>query len=905
MSDRILRQIAARMSLRAPQERSLDILATVLGKVELPSADLPAALEAVQALAAGDIQRIEEFERDFPSLCFALATGVGKTRLMGAFIAYLYLARRNGSEKPFSKNFFVLAPNTTIYDKLIADFTPGTPKYVFKGISEFAQAAPVIVTGDNWDQGRGLRRQGELIDADVVINVFNVDKINKDAGRIKRLHEYIGESYFDYLAGLPDLVLLMDEAHRYRAKAGFKALADLKPMLGLELTATPKTVGAKSVDFRNVIYRYDLASAMADGFIKEPAVATRKDFDPKSVSEPELEQIKLEDGVHAHENVKLKLLDYAERTGKPVVHPFMLVVAQDTTHAEAIRKSIEAQGFFGGRYKERVIRVDSALRGEESDDAMAKLVALEHDGKTEIVIHVNKLKEGWDVTNLYTIVPLRASASDILTEQTLGRGLRLPYGQRTGEEAIDTLTVIAHDRFDEIIKKAKEPGSLVLKTVEIGADGNVWQDGKVDLSSLTLLETMVTGGGFGDKPQPALQGEQATTIAKVTYQVIRQMERELPNLDKLRSPEVQAKIAKRVEELTKPLQGTLEGIVDAPDVAKIVDTVANNFADYMIEIPEIVVLPAGDVTFSFRDFDLKNLDTIGAQPLSDEIMIENLRTGARTSIARNMAVVREDRPEDYIVVHLLDYDQVDYDANADLLYKLAGQMVDRLRSYLPDEEAIENVLLHQGKALAQFIFRQMMADGHYVETPTKYRAKVSKGFQVLDRLNFKVADPKAVKDFRAQVVPVADTRRHVFGGFKRCLYPHQSFQSDEERRFAVLIDSDHEPDVLRWVKPGSKQFQIEYRRTERYEPDFVVETKTEKLIVEIKAKKDLEDETVKAKTNAARTWVGHANAHAKTYSGKPWRYVLIPHDAMLANATLAGVMAKFTQPEIIEEMVPA
>jgi type III restriction enzyme len=499
MSDRVLRQIAARMSLRTPQERSLDILSAVLGKVDLPSVHLAAALEAVRGLAMGDIQRIEDFERDFPSLCFALATGVGKTRLMGAFIAYLYLARRHGSEKPFSKNFFVLAPNTTIYDKLITDFTPGTLKYVFKGISEFAQAGPVIVTGDNWDQGRGLRRQGELIDADVVINIFNVDKINKDAGRIKRLQEYIGESYFDYLAGLPDLVLLMDEAHRYRAKAGFRALADLRPMLGLELTATPKTVGAKSVDFQNVIYRYDLASAMANGFIKEPAVATRKDFDPKSVSEPELERIKLEDGVHAHENVKLKLLDYAERTGKSVVHPFILVVAQDTTHAEAIRKSIESQGFFGGRYKERVIRVDSALKGEESDDAMAKLVALEHDGKTEIVIHVNKLKEGWDVTNLYTIVPLRASASDILTEQTLGRGLRLPYGLRTGEEAIDTLTVIAHDRFDEIIKRAKEPGSLVLKAVEIGADGNVWQDGKVDLSSPTLLETMVTGGGFGEK----------------------------------------------------------------------------------------------------------------------------------------------------------------------------------------------------------------------------------------------------------------------------------------------------------------------------------------------------------------------------------------------------------------------
>ena len=135
----------------------------------------------------------------------------------------------------------------------------------------------------------------------------------------------------------------MDEAHRYRAKAGFKALADLRPMLGLELTATPKTVGAKSADFSNVIYRYDLGDAMADGFVKEPAVATRKDFDAESVTEAELERIKLEDGVHAHENVKLKLRDYAERTGKPMVHPFMLVVAQDTTHAEAIRQSIEAR----------------------------------------------------------------------------------------------------------------------------------------------------------------------------------------------------------------------------------------------------------------------------------------------------------------------------------------------------------------------------------------------------------------------------------------------------------------------------------------------------------------------------------------------------------------------------------
>ena len=82
----------------------------------------------------------------FPSMCFALATGVGKTRLMGAFVAYLYL------EKGI-KNFFVLAPNLTIYNKLIGDFeNVSSPKYVFQGIGEFVHSRPRIVTGDNYDQ---------------------------------------------------------------------------------------------------------------------------------------------------------------------------------------------------------------------------------------------------------------------------------------------------------------------------------------------------------------------------------------------------------------------------------------------------------------------------------------------------------------------------------------------------------------------------------------------------------------------------------------------------------------------------------------------------------------------------------------------------------------------------------
>src|SRR5690606_35668334 len=103
----------------------------------------------------------------------------------------------------------------------------------FRGISQFAQTAPNIITGENWEHVAGqLDLLGELGGAS--INIFNVQKV-LERGRIRTLRETIGEGYFDYLAGLPDLVLLMDEAHRYRATAGMQAISELKPILGLEM----------------------------------------------------------------------------------------------------------------------------------------------------------------------------------------------------------------------------------------------------------------------------------------------------------------------------------------------------------------------------------------------------------------------------------------------------------------------------------------------------------------------------------------------------------------------------------------------------------------------------------------------------------------------------------------------
>src|ERR1039457_6385198 len=149
----------------------------------------------------------------------------------------------------------------------------------------------------------------------------------------------------------------------------------------------------------------------------------------------------------------------------------MLVVAQDTVHANALVGTISDESFFEGRYKGRVITVHSNQSGEDRDDTVQQLLSVEDpNNPTEIVVHVNMLKEGWDVTNLYTIVPLRTANSRTLVEQSIGRGLRLPYGKRTGVADVDRVTIVSHDRFQEIVDHANDPNSIIRTGIVIGRD---------------------------------------------------------------------------------------------------------------------------------------------------------------------------------------------------------------------------------------------------------------------------------------------------------------------------------------------------------------------------------------------------------------------------------------------------
>ncbi len=894
MGIQYINAINNRLSLRPPQRDSLEILARVCEIISLTKdADPIPTLETIKS----EFATVEEFERDFPSLCFALATGVGKTRLMGAFITYLFQAWG-------VRNFFVLAPNLTIYNKLVADFTPNTSKYVFKGIGEFAINPPVIITGDTYESSASVRGQLFLSSDDCQINIFNISKINSEvrggnAPRIKRLSEYIGQSYFDYLAGLKDLVILMDESHRYRATAGVRAINELKPILGLELTATPQVEsGGRSVPFKNVIYNYPLSAAMTDGFVKEPAVATRENFDPNAYSPEGLEKVKLEDGVRIHENTKVELEVFARNNDKAIVKPFMLVVATDTEHANALQQVIESGEFFEGRYKGKVIQVHSNLRGEVKDEVVEQLLTVEHaDSPVEIVIHVNMLKEGWDVTNLYTIVPLRAANSRTLVEQSIGRGLRLPYGKRVGVPEVDRLTIVSHDKFQEIIDHANNPDSIIRAGVVIGRD--VPEAGRKAVEVMSAFEESISGGaaptiateidqGSGEQ-RKLFEKPEEQEVAKATYQVIKQYER-LKGSDQLQEEAVQDEIVKKVQEIVRPNQRTLEGFEDQVNVAEVVRDTTELFRKLSIDVPKIVVVPKGEVTSGYTDFDLDTRN-INLQPVTQDILIQHLHENQRYRLQDGSGIIQERRPEDYLVRGLIDFDDVSYDEHAGLLYKLAGQVVVRLREYLPDEDDVINVLQYHQQSLVNLIHSQMQQN--FIESASVYEAHVTRGFHTLRANNYSAAANEDVRDFRT-AVPEGQRSRissMVFGGFRKCLYPIQKFDSDPERRFALLLENDG--DVQKWFKPAKGDFQIHFSHDDSYEPDFVVETKTEKLLCEPKRASEMADETVLAKAEAAATWCKHATDHADKTSSKPWRYLLIPDDQIRDQMTLQGLASRW------------
>ncbi|MFN8330828.1 MAG: DEAD/DEAH box helicase family protein [Saprospiraceae bacterium] len=884
----IANNIKQRLSLREPLQDALDIVAKLADELEMKKeVKLVDELEKVKS----QFPTCTDFEREFPSIAFSIATGVGKTRLMGAIIAYLYL-------KKGKKNFFILAPNLTIYDKLIEDFgNPAYHKYVFNGISEFVHNRPVIITGDNYAQ------QGSLYqDSEIRINVFNISKFNSDnkgtrqggvalPPRIKRLSEYLGQSYWDYLSGLNDLVILMDEAHRYHADASKNAINELKPILGIELTATPFDDDGNQ--FRNVVYEYSLAQALSDGkYVKNPAIATRKNFQKGSLSDREVEIIKLEDAISIHQDTKTELEIYSKNNEVKLVKPFILVVCKDIAHAKEIYELINSEGFYDGQYKGKVLQIDSSTKKEE--DIEKQFLSLESpDNEIEIVIHVNMLKEGWDVTNLYTIVPLRAANAGVLVEQTIGRGLRLPYdGKRTGGDKIDKLTVVAHENFNAVIEAAQNPNSILNKMsfVEIPEE---------DLSNKTQVVTSkpiteqnfekeqekvntITNTEQKQKAQNTLDAKKAIINVLPDFSSLPEVRR----VEDLNKEEVKRKVIRQVEQdLSKGQQNLFKEQI-LQEAETVYEKLVTEYKKNIIEIPRMDLVQ-GETRAEFKTFDL-DIAGFNFQALEQEIIRMGLKD-KQVETLKAKSSGSYGNPIKLIIAELIDYPEIDYDENSELLYHLASQAYEAIKSNIAKEEELPSAIFLFKAAIAENIYNQMKQ--HFLLHSADYVAPKVFPFIRIEQWNFSSLINAGYKDYRDIITPTNSIPKYVFRGFEKACHFEYKFDSKAEQDLAFVLEND--ASVVKWLRPAPNQFRIYWdNNSKRYEPDFIVETGDTIFMIEVKRTDQTEEESVLAKKVASERYCKYASEYTAANEGKMWKYLILPHNEVSRTVSIRFLATK-------------
>lgn len=374
-----------------------------------------------------------------------LATGVGKTYLMAAFIEYL---RRQGIG-----NVVIVTPGKTVQSKTVQNFIPGSLKYIAG-----AQVPPDVVTPQDYSAWvsriNGAPRLSYGQEVPVLAFIFNIQQLiapkdvegdthgtSQDAERRKpRKFDENAGVLFDYLKNLDDLVVIADESHLYSSSAAAfnAALRELDPAATIGLTASV-------LEEDHVIYEYPLYKAIQDEYVKAPVLAFRKGgYGADQASEEQ----QLRDALQLRKIKQAYYDAYAEQNGKAHINAVVFVVCADVDHATQVTQLLRTSEYLGKELA--VLQVDSKHEDETSQRLLENID--QTDSPILAVVSVNKLKEGWDVKNISVIVTLRAMASEVLTQQTMGRGLRLPFGKYTGVWQIDQLDIISHQSFQELLE---------------------------------------------------------------------------------------------------------------------------------------------------------------------------------------------------------------------------------------------------------------------------------------------------------------------------------------------------------------------------------------------------------------------------------------------------------------------
>ncbi|MDP2371949.1 DEAD/DEAH box helicase [Rhodoferax sp.] len=405
------------------------------------------------------------FDEDWPRFVVKMATGAGKTKVLSLLLAWSCFHKLYEADSALARNFLLIAPNIIVLDRLRADFD---------GLKIFFND-PVLP--DNGDAGRNWR--------DYFLAPFGAKPVGKTNDSNTDLGEIVRE--------IDELAVFNDEAHHIHDNrlAWFQSIQDihhrllqkdLRLAIQIDVTATPRH--NNGAIFAQTVSDYPLVEAIAQNVVKHPVLPDAASRAKLAEQKSPLITEKYADYLQLGIEEWRKSYAEHEKLGKKAV---LFVMVDDTKNCDEVGAHLER---ICAELQGAVLVIHTKNNGDISEAASGKNkeeLELLRKQSNEIdtwkspfkaIVSVLMLKEGWDVRNVTTIVGLRAYAakSNILPEQTLGRGLRRMY---FGSNQRETVSVMGTPAFMEFVESIQSEGVSFEQVAMGGTGGRERQDSLV------------------------------------------------------------------------------------------------------------------------------------------------------------------------------------------------------------------------------------------------------------------------------------------------------------------------------------------------------------------------------------------------------------------------------------------
>jgi len=521
----------------------------------------------------------------------------------------------------------------------------------------------------------------------------------------------------------------------------------------------------------------------------------------------------------------------------------------------------------------KTLLVHSRLTGEAKEKALADLESVEDlDSPVRIVISVGMLKEGWDVKSVYVIASMRASVSEVMTEQTLGRGMRLPFGKYTKIELLDTLEVLAHEKYSELLEKRKvlneafidygtyaevrqlADGSAVVRQAIVGADAEVFGPPGQDAATPAVRAPLVGSQVNGEQAGGQVAEHQDSRVGPVVGE-----SRAMGVVD----------VETRTRQAQEAAESTAAVIRYDPLPSR-----EPILIPCLISVPQPVAVSLNAIV-DYSPFE--RLGQALATDLSDEYRRTKLvaeHDGRRVHVSTETAVDK--------IASVLPFDIPLSQSKESLVARIMA--VKGVPSRALELGAAQRIVEHLVEAMGDTAAEHLSAFGERcgqrlaIEVAKALRDANSAQVTYSDEVQL-VALEKTREARKRQATGHADgqfDKAIAFNGWNKNLYSHAWFDTSLEYKAANAIDSG--TSVVVWARLHINDVPITWTSEgRRYNPDFVIieeDNGTRRgWLMETKADRDMPSAEVLAKKRAAQRWANTANSSPEIQV--TWKYLLV------------------------------